>query len=116
MRTLALLAMLLVVSACATDATTPGDIGSSQEHCSEVYDKTQMLQEEKTENDRRRAAGMESFLPEATMARFLINGYETNTQVSTGEWANLIDAKLQELNLQRSCLARRQLIKERFMP
>jgi hypothetical protein len=91
------LTVILALGACTMGAMTTEEIGNVQANCSNVDEKIAMLDKEKADNNKRIAAGVGSVFPGTALTRYVTGRYETNVQITTGEWAQHIDAKLVEL-------------------
>ncbi len=100
---MAIFAAVLVLAACTMNSD---GIGKVTVNCQNVDETIRMLEQEKAQNDKRMAAGVSNFLPVTAVARFLMGRYETNSKISTGEWAHMIDKKTAEMHaLKRKCVA-----------
>ncbi len=103
MRTIAVLAAFLLLSACNTPMKTD-DIQNVQATCTNVDDEIATLQKEKEENNRRIKAGITAILPVSAVIHIVRGNYSNNVKLATGEWAEVLDAKLAELyNLKAKC-------------
>ncbi len=91
------------MSAC-TNAMSTDTIDQTRANCSNVDQTIATLEKEKADNDQRVANGVGQILPVSAIARLVNGEYETDTQITTGEWGQHLDAKLAELNgLKASC-------------
>jgi hypothetical protein len=104
MRIIPALIVVVALGACTAGARSTEEISNIQADCSNVDIEIGALEQEKIENNNRAAAGVGSVMPVSAVARMVKGSYKTNTQIATGEWGKLVDAKLAELRyLQQQC-------------
>lgn len=104
---LAALCALAFLAACASNAMRAEDVSSIHADCSNVDEKIAILQQEKEENNKRTRAGVQAIVPVSAVYNMVRGDYRHNLSIATGEWAEMVDAKLLELNsLKARCQAK----------
>ena len=73
------------------------DINAVRPNCSRVDRQIVALEKEKTENDQRLLAGIQSVAPALAAINIVAGTYGRNVAIATGEWVAAIDSKLAEL-------------------
>ena len=93
---LLLLGVSLALAGCATPMAMR-DINAVKPNCARIDKQIAALEKEKTENNQRLLAGIQSVAPALAAINIVAGTYGRNVAIATGEWAAAIDHKLVEL-------------------
>ena len=88
-------ALSLILAGCAP--MTMQDIAAVKPSCARIDKQIATLKQEKSQNNQRLLAGVQSVAPALAALNIIGGTYRTNVSIATGNWARAIDRKLAEL-------------------
>src|SRR3990170_6128192 len=93
---LLLIGVSLILAGCATPMAMR-DINAVKPNCAKIDRQIATLEKEKSENNQRLLAGIQSVAPALAAINIVAGTYGRNVAIATGAWAAAIDPKLVEL-------------------
>lgn len=98
---------VFLLTACVTRPSTD-EIQKRTPDCENAEEQLKMLDEEMVETHERIFSGVRSVLPTAAVYTLLVGEYGTNYSIATGDYEEILDAKIIEIkekcNLQETPL------------
>lgn len=103
MKQLFLVTLLLLLVSC-TAPMTREEAQNTTYDCTDVDAKLAQLIEEREAHNKRVLSGVKSVLPVGAVAGIVRGRYKENVAIATGEWAEILDEKILEMqNFKAQC-------------
>lgn len=103
MKLILLCGLVLLLASCAAPITRE-EVQNTTYDCTNVDTKLSELNEEKEKNNKRVLSGVKSVMPVGAVVGIVQGRYKENVAIATGEWAEILDEKILEMqNFQAQC-------------